>query len=200
MSEFSKWTLLLGALGVLSAALVFAGCTLTRAGYQSPKYAVKGRYGSVEVREYAEIVLAQTSAQLSQEGRDGSFMRLFRFISKGNDKTQAIPMTTPVLYRDVGGREAMAFVMPPGMAQQEIPAPLDKSVEITRREAGFYAIARMRGGRGAPMRERAVEAVRKDLQGSAWHLQGEPEFAYYDPPWIPRFLEKNELVWRVSPR
>jgi SOUL heme-binding protein len=197
MIEFSKWTLLAG---VIITGLVFAGCTLTRAGYQSPKYTVTERVGPVEIREYAEIVLAQTPAQLSQEGRDGSFTRLFRFISKGNARAQAIPMTTPVLYRGAGGSGAMAFVMPSGVSNAEVPAPLDGAVEITRREGGLYAVFRMRNGRGVQMRERAVEALRRELAGSGWQFTGEPEFAFYDPPWIPWFLEKNELVWRVSRR
>ena len=90
--------------------------------------------------------------------------------------------------------------MPSGVSNGEVPAPLDGAVEITRREGGLYAVFRMRNGRGVQMRERAVEALRGELAGSGWQFTGEPEFAFYDPPWIPWFLEKNELVWRVSRR
>ena len=173
---------------------------MTRAGYQSPQYAVKAQFGKVEIREFGEMVLAQTPSRLSSEGRDGGFMRLFRFISKGNAATQALPMTTPVLYRGPGESPSMAFVMPSGMPAARVPAPLDRDVQIVTREPGCFAVLRIRGGRGARARELARDSMRDALKDAEWVLEGEPEFAFYDPPWIPSFLEKNELVWRVVRR
>lgn len=186
--------------GVLIAGLFYAGCTMTRAGYQSPPYAVKAQFGKVEIREFGEMVLAQTPSRLSSEGRDGGFMRLFRFISKGNAATQALPMTTPVLYRGPGEAQSMAFVMPSGMPAARVPAPLDRDVQIVTREPGCFAVLRIRGGRGARAREQARDSMRDALKDAEWVLEGEPEFAFYDPPWIPSFLKKNELVWRVARR
>lgn len=197
MSEFSKWALLGG---VLIAGLLYTGCTLTRAGYQSPKYAVKGKLGKVEIRDYGEIVLAQTPSRLATEGRDGGFMRLFRYISKGNASARALPMTTPVFYRGSGEAEAMAFVLPSGGSSLEAPPPLDGAVQIVTREGGCFAVLRMQGGRGAGARQRGRETVVEALKGSEWRLEGEAEFAFYDPPWIPSFLEKNEVVWRITHR
>jgi len=201
MGDVSKWTLLGG---VVIAGLLYTGCTLTRAGYQSPKYVVKGRLGDVEIRDYGRMVLAQTPSRLATEGRDGGFKRLFRYISKGNASAQALPMTTPVLYRGSGEAEAMAFVLPPGeasgQASGEAPSPLDGAVQIVTREGGCFAVLRIRGGRGAVARQRGMETVVEALKDSGWRLEGEAEFAVYDPPWIPAFLEKNEVVWRITQR
>lgn len=195
MMEFTRWSLLGGA---LAAGLVFAGCSLTRAGYESPKYALKERLGRVEIREYSDLVLAETSSRLESEGRDGGFMRLFRFISKGNSGAQSLPMTTPVFYRGEGESQSMAFVMKPGVPVEKVPVPLDGAVRLNKREAGLFAVLRMRGGRAGRAQQEAAEVVRGALEGSDWRLEGAPEFAFYDPPWIPSFFQKNELVWRVS--
>lgn len=197
MSELTRWSLLGGA---LVAGLIFAGCSLTRAGYESPKYALRQRLGRVEIREYPDLVLAETPSRLASEGRDGGFMRLFRFISKGNAGAQALPMTTPVFYRGAGEAQSMAFVMKPGVSMEKVPAPLDGAVRINKRESGLFAVLRMRGARVGRVQQEAMEAVRSALKDSEWRLEGDPEFAFYDPPWIPSFLEKNELVWRVSRR
>jgi hypothetical protein len=197
MSELTRWSLLGGAFLV---GLIFAGCSLTRAGYESPKYALKAKLGRVEIREYPDLVLAETPSRHASEGRDGSFVRLFRYISKGNSGGQALPMTTPVFYRGAGETQSMAFVMKPGVPMEKVPAPLDGAVRINKREAGSFAVMRMRGGRVRQAQQEAVEAVRGALKDSGWRLEGDPEFAFYDPPWIPSFLEKNELVWRVSHR
>jgi len=124
-------------------------------------------------------------------------MRLFRFISKGNTNAKALPMTTPVLYRGSTETQSMAFVMPLGLAEQDIPRPLDDGVKLKTREAGHFAVLRMRGGRGEDSRTRALERLKAALKGSTWKVEGNPEFAFYDPPWIPSFLEKNEVLWRV---
>lgn len=189
-----KWTLL-GSL--VFGLLVLAGCSLTRAGYQSPRHSVKARLARVEIREYPALVLAQTPTRKEVEGKDGSFMRLFRFITKSNASAQAIPMTTPVLYRGEGTSEAMAFVLPASMKPAEAPTPLDPAVSIATRPAGTYATLRMKGRR-AKAREKALLELRTAVEGSGWQLEGEPEFAFYDPPWTPWFLEKNEVLWRVG--
>jgi hypothetical protein len=127
-------------------------------------------------------------------------MRLFRFITKGNASAQPIPMTTPVLYRGEGTAEAMAFVLPATMKTGEVPAPLDAAVQIQTRPAGTFATLRMRGRRQGKSREKALQEIKSVLEGSGWRVEGQPEFAFYDPPWIPWFLEKNEVLWRVERR
>ena len=196
MNSELKWVLF----GVPAAVtLVLAGCSLTRAGYKSPAYTLRERLAQVEVRDYQALVLAQTSTRKEVEGRDGSFMRLFRFITKGNTAAQPIPMTTPVLYRGEGASEAMAFLLPGGMKLGEVPAPLDASVYIETRPAGTYATLRMHGRR-FKSREKALSEIRSEVERSGWQLEGTPEFAFYDPPWIPWFMEKNEVLWRVVKR
>jgi hypothetical protein len=194
MNALVKWTMLAVP---TAAALVFAGCALTRAGYKSPDYKLRERLDRVEVREYPALVLAQTPTKKEVEGRDGSFMRLFRFITKGNASAQPIPMTTPVLYRGEGSAEAMAFVLPATMKTGEVPAPLDAAVSIQTRPPGTFATLRMRGGRKGKSREKALAQIKSVVERSDWLLEGAPEFAFYDPPWIPWFLEKNEVLFRV---
>lgn len=193
MSPLAKWTLV--AIPSV-AALYLAGCAFTRAGYKSPAYAVQARLQNVEIREYRVLVLAQTPTRMEVEGKDGSFMRLFRFITKGNSGAQPIPMTTPVLYRGEGPSEVMAFVMPAEMKSEEAPAPLDSAVRIETRPAGAYAALRMSGHR-SKARAKAISDLKAAVEQSGWMLEGQPEFAFYDPPWIPWFMEKNEVLWRV---
>lgn len=195
MSPLLKWTLI----GVPAAMVVcLVGCSLTRAGYQSPAYKIRERIGQIEVREYPPLLLAETRTRRELEGKDGSFMRLFRFIAKGNNAAQKIPMTTPVLYHGEGAKEAMAFVLPEGMKSAEVPSPLDSAVRIETREGGTYAAIRFRGGRRSKALQQAVSVFDSLAEHSVWRLEGKPEYAFYDPPWIPSFLEKNEVLWRVT--
>jgi hypothetical protein len=194
MSPLLKW-MVIGVPAVV--VLCLAGCSLTRAGYKSPSYKIRERVGRLEIREYPPLLLAQTNARRETEGKDGSFMRLFRFIAKGNESAQKIPMTTPVLYRGEGAGEAMAFVLPADMKSTEVPVPVDPAVRIEMREGGVFAAIQFRGGR----RSKGVQAALAEFDAlsthSPWRLEGKPEYAFYDPPWIPWFMEKNEVLWRV---
>jgi hypothetical protein len=109
-------------------------------------------------------------------------------------------MTTPVLYRGEGSAEAMAFVLPATMKPGEAPTPLDPAVHIATRQAGTYAVIRMKGRRRSGGREKAVSEIESALEQSGWRQDGPPEFAFYDPPWIPWFMEKNEVLRRVVRR
>lgn len=197
MGDSAKWWIA----GAVLAPFVLGACAATRAGYWSPSYSVVDRTGGknrCEIRQYPELVLASTSAQADAEGRDGSFRRLFRFITGKNRDARKIPMTTPVFFRGRDGAESMSFVMPQNQTSPATPPePADETVRIERRPAGFYAVLRMSGRRRTD-REMAVARLQDALLGSLWKAEGTPEFASYDPPWIPSFLRKDEVFIPVK--
>ena len=78
-------------------ALTYFGWKLTaRGAYESAEYTVLDSDGPFETREYPDLILATTNMQFESQGDDGSFMRLFRYISGANDREKKIAMTTPV--------------------------------------------------------------------------------------------------------
>jgi hypothetical protein len=189
--------------GVTVIPFFIGACSLTRKGYWSPKYTVveksPGKF-PMEVREYSDLVLAATPAKPDAEGRDGSFMRLFRFITGKNEQSQKIPMTTPVFFRGIGSEETMSFVMPEkdGIAGGP-PKPTDENVRIEKRPGGTYAVSRMKGRRRHD-RETSLQHIEAELEKSSWKASGPAEFASYDPPWIPQFLRRDEVFLPVKPR
>lgn len=76
---------------VVLAGLVFAGCKTSRSGYESAPYQVVRTDGNFELRDYPALTVAQTPMVRSGTGADGNFMRLFRFISGGNEAKEKSP-------------------------------------------------------------------------------------------------------------
>jgi len=85
-----------------------------------------------EIREYDLHKMAST-----QSSR-GAFMKLFRFIQKGNDREEKIPMTAPVLqYYNVDSNtkemessgQKMSFFMTKNLGE-DIPKPKNEEVKI----------------------------------------------------------------------
>ena len=111
--------------GFVGVALVgtFALAMTTRAGYESAEYKVIESDGSFEVREYPDLMLVATDSKMDSQGRDGSFMRLFQYISGANEAEQKIAMTTPVFMEGEIGKSdvSMGFVMPKEVAAKGAP-------------------------------------------------------------------------------
>ncbi|MGA1130094.1 MAG: SOUL family heme-binding protein, partial [Chthoniobacterales bacterium] len=79
---------------------------LHRHGHRNPDYKVLSQDGKFEVREYPALTLVRTTSG------DGDFMRLFRYISGGNEAEQKIAMTAPVLMKHEGEDTGMSFIVP----------------------------------------------------------------------------------------
>ncbi len=139
--------LFLGGIGCLVVIGALTWCVTARAGYESAPYTVVESDGNIEIREYPDLVLASTEAKFETRGSDGSFMRLFGYISGDNESNQKIEMTTPVLMEpdSSAAKGQMGFVLPQGIAEAGAPAPKASNVTIRKREGGRFAVIRFSG-------------------------------------------------------
>ncbi|MFN7292591.1 MAG: SOUL family heme-binding protein, partial [Pirellula sp.] len=109
-----KTMIYLSVTAIFVLAGIFAWNTMARAAYESAEYKVVESDGKFEVREYPDLMLVATTTKLDAQGRDGSFMKLFRYISGANESDKKISMTTPVFMENDKEESAvqMGFVMP----------------------------------------------------------------------------------------
>lgn len=177
---------------------VVVGCRATRAGYESAPYSVVRTDGKFEVRDYPALAVVETRMAASGKDDDGSFSRLFGYITGANEADQKISMTTPVFMSGSETNRAMAFVMPAGLASDQVPEPADDSV--TRRElpAGRFAVLRYSGARKARMEISALERLEAWMKAEGLGAVSSPVYGYFDPPWTPAFLRRNEVMLQVE--
>ena len=131
-------------------------------------------------------------------GSDGSFNRLFRFISGGNESRQKIAMTTPVFMSGSETNARMAFVMPTRMKTGEVPKPSDESVTVRELPAGRFAVLRYSGGGNAKKQAKALEQLGAWMKQEGLKALSPPIYGYFDPPWTPAFLRRNEVMARIE--
>ena len=174
--------------GVLAIALGVAACAATRAGYETAPYEVLRSDGAFELRAYPELPLVTTR----DDGADGSFMRLFRYISGANATQEKIAMTTPVFMVD----NSMAFVLPAD--KREAPAPASKDVRLEKRPASRVAVVRFSGQRSTEADGAALSKLRAWMTQQGLKETGKPFSASYDPPWTPGPLRRNEVLVPVG--
>lgn len=195
----SMWTPLILVMVTLLVVLVATGCQATRAGYESAPYQVVRAEGRFEVRDYPTLLVAETSmAEGHRDGSDGSFMRLFRFITGRNEGQRKIAMTTPVFMSGGESNATMAFVLPAGLTKDDLPAPTDEAVTLRELPAGRFAVLRFRGGRSAKNEAESLARLRAWLAAKDLGALPSPIYGYFDPPWTPSFLRRNEVMLRVE--
>jgi len=194
-----------GSVVVLALAGLFGWNLIARAGYESAEYKVVESDGKFEVREYPDLMLAATKTKLDAQGRDGSFMKLFRYISGANESKQKIAMTTPVFMenQDSGASVQMGFVMPKEIASEGVPKPTGEQVEVRTRSGGRFAVVRFSGQLNSKT-AKEFEAKLRTWMDSKGLVAQEPdkgggvETAGYDPPFTPGPLRRNEVLIRIK--
>ncbi len=175
--------------GLFVIAISIAACATSRAGYETAPYKVIRTEGAFEIREYPELKIATTA----REGDDSSFMRLFRYIDGGNVAKEKIAMTTPVFMVD--GK--MAFVVPEKY-KSAIPAPASPQVVVDTMKAQRVAVYRFSGSRTKDSEPQALAKLKAWTQQSKLQEAGTAFSAYYDPPWTPGLMRRNEVLVPVK--
>lgn len=174
----------------LTTALLLAARVMA---IETPEYKVVLQDGKFEVRDYPDMTVARTAMG------DGDFMRLFRYISGGNEAEQKIAMTAPVLVQHAGEDRGMSFVVPRTVASGAVPAPKAAEVSVDKMPAARVAVLTYSGRRTDANEADALSRLRTWMEKKGLRPQGEPVFAYYDPPWTLPFLRHNEAMLRLAP-
>ncbi|MEO0445461.1 MAG: heme-binding protein [Verrucomicrobiota bacterium] len=193
--------LLLVFLVLLVGGAALASYRYGRWSYESPDYTVERKDGRFELRSYPDLVVVSTSMDEASPMEGGTFMRLFRYIAKGNEAEEKIAMTTPVL-RDAdpssNGGERMSFILPRSVAQKGPPAPASENVHIGEVIGGRFASYRYQGTLSASSEEEAKSKLQKWVRSQSLDTVGTMIIANYDPPFTPPFLRRNEVLWRLQ--
>lgn len=187
--------------GAALIALGYFGWKLTaRSAYESAEYTVLESDSPFETREYPDLQLATTNMQFKSQGDDGSFMRLFRYISGANDEQQEVAMTTPVFMEPEadGAQGQMGFVIPKNVAEQRVPEPTSEQVQILKRVGGRFAVIRFAGRMNRESVTKAEEQLRTWTNKKGLVGELDAEFAGYDPPWTPGPFRRNEVLIRLK--
>jgi DNA gyrase inhibitor GyrI len=127
-------------------------------------------------------------------GGNSGFRKLFGYITGKNQNQESIAMTTPVFISDE--RRKMAFVLPAKSSSGQISAPLDPSLSIKKIPAGRFAVLRFSGGRSSTLETQSLSLLRTWIAKKGLTAAGSPIYGYFDPPWTPGFLRRNEVMLR----
>ena len=121
-----------------------------------------------------------------------------RFITGGNEAGQKIAMTTPVLMSGSESNATMAFVLPAKLTTARVPKPSDGALTVRELAAGRFAVLRFRGGRNADNEAESLRRLQAWMATNGLSAKSPPVYAYFDPPWTPTILRRNEVMLRTD--
>ena len=181
------------------------------------KYTVFEKEGNFELRHYEPHIVAETIVEgdFDTAGNEG-FRRLFKYISGENRKKLSISMTTPVSQeitsekismtapvnlKQTGGTWSVTFAMPAKYTIDTLPEPNDDRIVLREIPEQPVAVIRYSGTWSRARYEKHKEILVRMLNQKNLQHAGDYIFARYNPPFMPWFLRRNEvLVPVISPR
>lgn len=192
----TKKLILLPVLVLIGGSALFVASS--RAAYETARYEVVSGDGEVELRRYTPMVVATTA--IAPDERNNGFGRLFRFISGENEANQKIAMTTPVFMpSDADAKPVtMQFVLPAEIEKAGAPKPTGSAVGLESRPGGLFAAIRFHGYGSQKKQQKALDTLAAWIKTTGRTAKGDPIFAYYDPPWTPEFMRRNEVLIEIA--
>ncbi|ABM03565.1 SOUL heme-binding protein [Psychromonas ingrahamii 37] len=181
---------------------------------EEAKYNVLREEDGFELREYESHIIAETTVDGAfEDAGSEAFGRLFKYISGNNTQQQKVAMTSPVgqepssqkieMTSPVGQQKqdekwVVSFMMPASFELETTPEPKDPNVSIREVPARLIAVVRYSGFWSEKNYLRNLEKLQNWIENSRLTPVGEPIWARYNPPFMPWFLRRNEILVPVA--
>ena len=183
---------------------------------EKPEYEVIVVDGPVEYRLYQSFIVAETEIVDVESWKDASsegFRRLFKYITGDNNGEEKIAMTAPVQQsklqaEDVRFNQAepltgqsgwtVSFMLPSMYSMVDVPTPEDERIEIRIVPEKLVAAIRYSGRWTTRNFDKYESRLMAALLEGNVEVLGESETAFYNPPFVPPFMRRNEILVEVA--
>lgn len=192
-----KW---IAAAAAGTAAVAAAAYYLNDRNTEKPDYDLLVEEGPFAVRAYPAMIVAETEQAGQRETALGNGFRILAdYLFARSRPGEKLSMTAPVM--QLSGTEEDSwltrFVMPKDMAKADLPEP---PAGVALRELAPRKVAVIRfSGTVDPATLAAKEtALNEWLVGRGLEPAGPAEYAFYNSPFIPGVLRRNEVLIPVD--
>lgn len=171
---------------------------------EKPDFATLREDGGFSMRAYEPMLVAEVTLTGSRyNAQMRGFERLADYIFAKNRPGEKIAMTAPVLQDRPDEREGelgpwrVRFVMPREYSRNTLP-PAPSDIAITEVPGRWMAAVRFSGSADRGQLEEKQADLRRWMAAQGLEAAGEAEYAFYNSPFIPPFLRRNEVLIEVA--
>lgn len=205
---------------LLAAGAMAVGAVAVRAATndtEEPDFKVISSEGDFEIRQYEPMIVAQTTVIGERDKAiNSAFGIIADYIFGNNISSQKVAMTAPVTQQksekiamispvtqqasDEGTDNSweVRFVMPSKYTMETLPTPNNPAVTLMEVTGKRVAAIRYSGD----AKQKDVEAHRSKLMAflneKGLMPVGTPTYAFYDAPWMPGFMRRNEVMIEIE--
>lgn len=165
---------------------------------EQAKYTVITKYGSIEIRQYEPMIVAETEINgQRQEAISQGFRIIADYIFGNNLTRQNVAMTAPVTQQSQGTSWTVRFVMPSNYTMESLPKPNNSLVKIQKMEAKRFAVIRFSGTPTEDSIKKHTAELEEFIHTNNLKILSEPIYAFFNPPWTLPFLRRNEVMMEI---
>ena len=179
---------------------------------ETPKYSVIKKQNEIEIRQYPAYIQAEVVIDEKQykSAIEKGFNVLAVYIFGNNVSKQKIEMTSPIQASrsekiamttpvTVIGESSftVAFIMPSAYTLETLPQPKDSRVHFKLIPARSLAAIRFSGFFRQDTIQKNKQRLSQWLQEQGIETEGDFIVAGYNPPWVPGFLARNEVLIQI---
>ncbi len=180
---------------------------------KTPSYKVVKTVGSIQVRQYSQLLLAEVNitGDRDQAINDG-FRLLAKFIFGDNINNSKINMTSPVMQYSTKiamtapvMQQAQAdntwkiqFIMPSEYTFLTLPKPKNTNIKIFQQPVQQFIVIQFSGIITEASLQKHLEQLKKYIIENNINAIGPEIYAFYNPPWTLPFLRRNEIMFAIG--
>ncbi|MCH9627131.1 MAG: hypothetical protein S4CHLAM2_07650 [Chlamydiales bacterium] len=209
--------LILGGLVAVGAAVWVA--TLSRV--EQAEYTVVEKHGTIELRDYGPLIVAEVETTGTREAAISEGFRLLAEYIFGNNSAvdadvknseniemtapviqkanKEIAMTAPVIQNQQGEDIWITqFVMPKSYTLKTLPKPTNPAVVLKEIPQRRFAVIRFSGRAHPQNLQENTEQLERFIVDNQLQPLSTPAYAFFNPPWTPPFLRRNEVMIEIA--
>ena len=216
------WLAIAALAAVLGAGYLAVAMSFDRV--EQPEYRTVTLDGNFEVRAYGPMVVAEVTVRGDRrEAVSAAFSQLAAYIFAKERGGETVPMTAPVTQTprekismtapvtqssntgntdNAGstgdGEWNVRFVMPKKYTLESLPKPQNSNIRLIQVPDSQKAAVRFSGVATDALLAEQEQELRKWMQARGLQADGAPTYAYYNAPFTPGFLRRNEVLFEVA--
>lgn len=180
---------------------------------EQPKYEVVASQGSIEIRDYAPMIVAEAEVKGERKEAINQGFRMIADYIFGNNASvkkvamtapvtqqpsEKIAMTAPVTQQAAGESWKIRFVMPASYAMESLPKPNNEAVKLREIEGKRFVVIRFSGTGSSDNLKEHEDALASFLREKQLKPLSAATYAFYNPPWTLPFLRRNEVMVEIG--
>lgn len=206
-----KWIIILLVVSIVLLVCAMVGPVMSNV--EQPSYEVISSEGSIDIRQYVPIIIAETEVQGEREEAIGKGFRLLADYIFGNNSvkqeiamtapvqqqnSKKISMTAPVQQQIQDGTWKVSFVMPAEYSIDKLPKPNNERVKLKEVLEKRYVVIQFSGLNSNDNIAQHEKILMHYIEANKIKTAGPPKYAFYNPPWTLPFMKRNEIMMQLE--